>query len=59
MLKKPISPNFDHSNIFLTDNFRALSSQGHFEGNVINLTETTVVAVILAFITLSGTSPQI
>ena len=30
------------------DNFRTLSSQGLFESNVINLTETTQAAVILA-----------
>ena len=41
------------------DNFRTLSSQGLFESIVINLTETTLAAVILGFSSLSGTSPQI
>ena len=42
-----------------TDNFRRLSSQWLFESFVINLTETTLAAVILGFSTLSGNSPQI
>ena len=41
------------------DNFQTLSSQGHFESIVINITETTLPAVILGFSTLSGTNPQI
>ena len=41
------------------DNFRTLSSQGLFESIVINLTETTLAAVIFGFNTLSGTNPQI
>ena len=41
------------------DNFRTLSSQGPFESIVINLTETTLAAVILGFNSLSGTNPQI
>ena len=39
------------------DNFRTLSSQGPFKSIVKNLTETTLVAVILGFNTLSGTNP--
>ena len=41
------------------DNFQTLSSQGHFESIVINISETTLPAVILGFSTLSGTNPQI
>ena len=37
------------------DNFRTLSSQGLFESIVINLTDTTLAAVILGLSTLSGT----
>ena len=37
------------------DNFQTLSSQGH----IINITETTLPAVILGFSTLSGINPQI
>ena len=40
-------------------NFQTLSSQGRFESIVINLTETTLAAVILGFSSLSGTNPQI
>ena len=39
------------------DNFRTLSSQGLFESIVINLTETTLAAVILGFSTV--TNPEI
>ena len=41
------------------DNYRTLSSEGLFESIVINLTETTLATVILGFITLRGTNPQI
>ena len=44
--------NFNCNN----DNFRTLSSQGPFKSIVINLTETTLAAVILGFNTLSGTN---
>ena len=40
------------------DNFRTLSSQLLFESFVINLTETTLAAVILGLSTLSGTRIQ-
>ena len=43
----------------LNSNVQTVSSQGFFEGIVINLTETTLAAMILGFGTLSGTNPQI
>ena len=41
------------------DKFQTLSSQGLFESIVINITETTLPAIILGVSTLSGTNPQI
>ena len=41
------------------DDFRTLCSRRLFESIVINLTETTLAAVILGFSTLSGTNSQI
>ena len=49
------TPNFNSNE----NSFRTLSSQRLFESIVINLTETTLAAVILDFSTLSGTNPQI
>ena len=43
----------------LYSNVQTVSSQGFFESIVINLTETTLAAMILGFGTLSGTNPQI
>ena len=43
----------------LNSNVQTVSSQGFFESIVINLTETTLAAMILGFGTLSGTNPQI
>ena len=40
------------------DNFQTLCSQRLFESIVINLTETTLAAVMLGFSTLSGTNSQ-
>ena len=41
------------------NSFRTLSSQRLFGSIVINLTETTLAAVMLDFSALSGTNPQI
>ena len=41
------------------DDVQTVSSQGFFETIVINLTETTLAAMILGFSTLSSTNPQI
>ena len=41
------------------DDFQTLCSRRLFESIVINLTETTLAAVILGFSTLSGTNSQI
>ena len=49
------TPNFNSNE----NSFRTLSSQRLFGSIVINLTETTLAAVILDFSTLSGTNPQI
>ena len=49
------TPNFNSNK----NSFRTLSSQRLFESIVINLTETTLAAVILDLSTLSGTNPQI
>ena len=49
------TPNFN-SNEY---SFRTLSSQRLVGSIVINLTETTLAAVILDFSALSGTNPQI
>jgi len=49
------TPNFNSNE----NSFRTLSSQRLFESIVINLTETTLAAVILDLSTRSGTNPQI